>query len=272
MVHPSELHAGALDPGKPVIVRSFLFDDEHRKPIRSEAGVASRLEPRDDLTFGCEEPGRETQEAACPGSRCQHQPTRLVGGPIGVNDDAALSGIPVEHALSEPELCARLDGETGVSLHRSLSEEISAVRLRDPDRARLRLEGRKPLPELGRLEHGEREVVFRAGLERSTDERPRRGADLERAGEMQELRAGKPPELAPELVAAPKQRHVPGILVVGEPDDPRVPVHRAAGVGDVELLDPQHPPTAAREVVEGSAPHGADPDNDRVVGPAGRHS
>ena len=92
-----------------------------------------------------------------------------------------------------------------------------------------------------------------------------RVAALDDAGDVQELLARLGLELAPELVRAPQQRHVVGMLEVREADDPREPVRRAVLVQEVEALEPEHALPAAGEVVERRAPHPADSDDDDVV-------
>ena len=81
----------------------------------------------------------------------------------------------------------------------------------------------------------------------------------------QELLAGFGLELAPQLVRAAEERHVVGVLEVREPDDPRQPVRGALLVEQVETLEPEDALAAAGEVVERSAPHSADSDDDDVV-------
>ncbi len=90
-------------------------------------------------------------------------------------------------------------------------------------------------------------------------------AAFDDAGHVEELLAGFPLEFAPQLVRAPKERDVVGVLEVGEPDDPGEPVRGALLVEDVEALEPEHPLPAPGEVVEGRAPHSPDPDDHDVV-------
>ena len=83
--------------------------------------------------------------------------------------------------------------------------------------------------------------------------------------DVEQLLAGLGLELAPELVRAAEERHVVGVLEVGEADDPCEAVRGAALVKEVEALEPEDAPAASREVVEGGAPHAADSDDDGVV-------
>ena len=82
---------------------------------------------------------------------------------------------------------------------------------------------------------------------------------------MEELFAGLGLELAPQLVGSPEQRHVVGVLEVGEPDDPRQAVRRAVLVEQVEALEPEDALSAPGEVIERGASHPADSDHDDVV-------
>lgn len=52
-----------------------------------------------------------------------------------------------------------------------------------------------------------------------------------------------------------QEQHAGGMLVVGEPDDPRVAVRGAHRVRDAEPLQAQNPLSLAGEVVRGSAAH-----------------
>ena len=90
-------------------------------------------------------------------------------------------------------------------------------------------------------------------------------ARLQGSGHVQELLPSLRLELAPELVRAPKQRHVGGVLEVAEPDDAGDPVRGAELVRNVEALQAEHALPAAGEVVERRAAHSADPHHDDVV-------
>ena len=59
------------------------------------------------------------------------------------------------------------------------------------------------------------------------------------------------------------------MLVVGEADDPRLAVHRAAVVHETELLEPEDPLTPPGEMKGGRGAHRADADDDRVVASRG---
>src|SRR5262249_11841263 len=67
------------------------------------------------------------------------------------------------------------------------------------------------------------------------------------------------------FVGALHERYVTGVLVVHEPDDPCLAVHRAAVMRDPELLEPEYPAAAAREVVQRGAAHRADAHHNGVV-------
>src|SRR5262249_59395591 len=75
-------------------------------------------------------------------------------------------------------------------------------------------------------------------------------------------------ELAPELIGAEQQRDVRRMLVVGEANNPRLAVHGAVLVRDLELLEPDDAAAAAREVVQRGAAHRADAHHHGVVAPA----
>ena len=106
------------------------------------------------------------------------------------------------------------------------------------------------------------EVVLGARAENALEDAL---AALDDSRDVQELLACLGLELAPQLVRAAEERHVVGVLEVREADDPRQPVRGALLVEEVEALEPEHALAAAGEVVERSAPHTADPDDDDVV-------
>ncbi len=55
------------------------------------------------------------------------------------------------------------------------------------------------------------------------------------------------------------------MLVIGQPDHPRVAVAGPLVVRDVELFQSQHARAATGQVVAGGGPHRADPDHDYIV-------
>ena len=122
--------------------------------------------------------------------------------------------------------------------------------------------GREATRHLGAAQHLVLEVVLGARAENAVEDAV---AALDDSGDAQELLAGFGLELAPQLVRAAKERHVVGVLEVREADDPRQPVRRALLVEQVEPLEPEDALAAAGEVVERSAPHSADSDDDDVV-------
>ena len=122
--------------------------------------------------------------------------------------------------------------------------------------------GGKATRHLRAAQHLVLEVVLRARAEDAVENAL---ATLDDPGDVQELLAGLGFELAPQLVRATKERHVVGVLEVGESDDPRETMRRAVLVKEVEPLEPEDALAAAGKVVEGSASHPADSDDDDVV-------
>ena len=78
--------------------------------------------------------------------------------------------------------------------------------------------------------------------------------------------SGQTLELAPQLVGPPQQRHVGGMLPVGEPDDSGESVGGAVLVDQVEALQPEHSEAPAGEVVQRRTPHPSQTQHDHVVG------
>ena len=75
---------------------------------------------------------------------------------------------------------------------------------------------------------------------------------------MEEAGPGLGLEVPPEVVGAAQEGHVARVLGVGQPDDSRVAVARAAAVAGLELLEAQAGGAGLGEVVEGGAAHGAE--------------
>ena len=146
-----------------------------------------------------------------------------------------------------------------------LGEEEPAVGLEHRQRVRLQPVGGVAPRHLGGVEHLVPQPVLLARAERAGEDHLLRRAGVDRAGHVQQLLSGRRLQLAPQLVGAAQQRHVVDVLVVGEPDDPRDAVRRALLVRNVEPLEAEHSPAAARQVVERGAAHAADADDDRVV-------
>ena len=112
------------------------------------------------------------------------------------------------------------DGPVDVGDDRALGEEEAAVRL--PDDARVRLEARVggvSATELLGREDLVRQVVQLGRRQGSAEGRPVLRAALEGAGRDQQPFSGDGLELVPQLVAAPQERNIGRVLVIGEPDD-----------------------------------------------------
>ena len=85
------------------------------------------------------------------------------------------------------------------------------------------------------------------------------------SGDVEEPLARELLQLTPELVGTPEQRHVRGMLPVGEPDDAREAVRGAVLVQEIEALETEHPTPAPGEMEERGAPHPAETYHDHVV-------
>src|SRR5215213_7424406 len=120
-------------------------------------------------------------------------------------------------------------------------------------------------PELRACHHLVREVVELAGFPRALEDPTVLGSGIDGARGVQELLACLYLNLTPQLVGAPEEQHVGGVLVVGQADDARVPVPGAHRVRDAEPLQAKHPPAPPCEVVGGGAAHPPHADDDSVV-------
>ena len=182
---------------------------------------------------------------------------------VGADAHAVLGLLPLEHPL--PRSQRRAVGERALDVRddAALRDDEAAVGLmHDVHRRRQAICGKalaRP-----RLRSAPRARMSCSAHERRTPSRIAVAA-LDDPGDVEELLAGLGLELAPQLVGAPQQRHVVGVLEVGEPDDPRQPVRRAVLVEQVEALEPEDALSAPGEVVERGASHPADSDDDDVV-------
>ncbi len=111
-----------------------------------------------------------------------------------------------------------------------------------------------------------RQVVHQARLERSRDERAGGATSIDAACDEQQRLSRPALELAPQLIGAPQQRHVTGILGISEPDDACGAVRGAAIMSESELLETEHTHASAGEVIERGTAHPARADDDDVVG------
>src|SRR5262249_27189825 len=111
------------------------------------------------------------------------------------------------------------------------------------------------------------QVVITTRARAACDQPAVRFADVEQADTVDERGV----QLPPEFVGALHERYVTGVLVVHEPDDPCLAVHRAAVMRDPELLEPEYPAAPASEVVQGGAALRAAPPHHGVVPPIHTH-
>ncbi len=116
-----------------------------------------------------------------------------------------------------------------------------------------------------RVQHLVVETVDPARLQRAAEHLTRLGAGVHGPGDMDQILPGLGLQVVPQLESPPHQGDVGGVLVVGETEYPVHPVRRAVLVGDVVLLQSQHPAAASCEVMEGGAPHRPHADDDHVV-------
>ena len=153
----------------------------------------------------------------------------------------------------------RLDGH--------LRPRESGLRLVQGDVAGMRRESRESASYLGPVEHLVPQVPFPARTQAARNCEAVRRPDEQPAREPVDLALGIGGELVPQLVGTQQQRHIRRVLEVGLPDDARTAVAGSFVVGGSELLQPEHPLPASREMVGGGAAHAAEPDHDDVVTP-----
>jgi len=120
--------------------------------------------------------------------------------------------------------------------------------------------------DLRRIEHFMIEVMFLRAPQAARHHFALGSADHQSAGDLQQPAAGLLFELPPQFIRAPQQRHVGGMLEVGEPDDARAAVARPLIVRGLKLLDAEDALAARRSMRRGRAPHAAKTNHDHVEG------
>ena len=222
-----------------------------------------RLQPRERLAHAANHPGRQPRDVLRPRACGEHEPLGLDGSTIGADAHAVLRLRPLEHALARSQHCASCERALDVRDDAAFGDDEAAVRLvRD---LHVRRQSRRP-GSAARPRRRSSTSCSRScsAHERSTPSRIRSPPSTIPVI-LEELLACFGLELAPQLVRAAQKRHVVRVLEVREADDAREPVRRALLVEQVEALEPEHALAAAGEVVERSAPHSADSDDDDVV-------
>ena len=107
--------------------------------------------------------------------------------------------------------------------------------------------------------------MLAAGGARTADEGGIGRADIQPAGDVQQLFAEIMLQPLPAFVGAPQQGHVEGAFGIGEADDARFAMGGAVGVRDVELLQPEDANAALGERIAGGAAHAANAEDDDIV-------
>src|SRR5688572_6616866 len=132
------------------------------------------------------------------------------------------------------------------------------------DHAWLGRERRESPMDFRGVEHVVIEIVFTRAAQAAAHHVAVRRADHQPTGHLEEMAAGIALELPPELVRAPEQRHVCGILEVGEANDARTAVTGSMRMPRLKLLEPEDPLAARGDMRCGGAAHAAEPDDDHI--------
>src|SRR5690606_37033678 len=164
-----------------------------------------------------------------------------------------------------PDLRAMPERQPDMGEDGALAGDEPALRLVDGGIAVRQLPAGKALGELPRRQFLMVEPVLDA-----RGERARRHAAAARPGvdgtrDEEQLLAVRLLRLAPQAIGVAQQRHVVGMLEIGEADDAVDAVGRAHAMADVEALEPEHALAAPREMICRGAPHAAHADDDDVV-------
>jgi hypothetical protein len=168
---------------------------------------------------------------------------------------------------SAPEAC-----ELQERFHARLGEEDAGARLEQRYGVVGRVVHREAAPHFRRRQHLVWDAVLHGAASRAGDERTVGRADHQAAGLLEERSAGLTLQLRPQLVRAPDERYVERVLEVGLADDARAPVRGAECVRGRPAVEAGDAEAAAGELVGGGAPHGAEADDQDVVGKHGYES
>ena len=266
VVVPAELEAWHFEHRKAVEIFVALVEDKDGEAVGCEQLGKGRLQPGQHLPLRHRQPGQPRQGAAAPRAGGDHQAAGLVDGAVGGDAHAIAGRLPTQHRLARVDLAAVLEGTIDERHDRALRQQEAGVWLEDGVVIGRQLIRGIAGVDLLAAEHHVRQVVFPAGTQRSLKDMATGRADVQPAGLVEQLLARFGLDLAPQFVGATQQRYVGRMLEVGHADDTRVAVRRAAAVGNVELLQPQHALAAPGKLVTGRAPHPADADNDGIVG------
>ena len=256
-----------MNPGRAVDRKAVQVplgkrDVEDGEAVGREELRPERLEPGEHLPLRRDHAGCEASHVLRVRARGQHQPLRLDLAALGPHPHPVLARRPLEHALPRPQLGAVRERAVDVRDDAALGHDEAALALVDEPQLGRQAISREPARDLGAVELFVLEAVLEARANGALED-PRTAFDGAR--HVQQLLAGLGLELAPQLVRAQHERHVARVLEVRLADDPRNAVRGAELVRHVEALETEDALPAPREVVERSAPHAADPDDDDVV-------
>ena len=265
------LNPGTPKDGRRVVPSLLELADDDGEGARREQLRAQRLEPAEDLPLRRQQVVERRHERPGPRAGGYDQRTCLVRATGGLDAHRVAGGVPLQHRLAGPHVGAALQRDGHVRDNAPFRHEEPAVRLVHGHPLRRKPAAGKTSSNLLATEGLVRQVVLDAGRQGAAEHRALGPARVHGAGDVQKLLAGRRLQFTPTLVGAAEQGHVGRVLGVGEPDDAADAMRRAAVVGDVETLQPQHAEAAACELIHRRGAHRAHANHDDVVGTVGGH-
>ena len=254
MVLP-ELEAGDEEAGEAVVAALLDLQIEDGEGAGRKYSGRVGWSQASTWRSGTARPAQLGDELRGPGARADDEAAGLVASAGRAHPHASAPRAPIQHRLAAMNLgavCQRLLDVRDVA---SLGQQEPALGLvQAQDLLRQAVPWKAPV-QLGAVHHLVRQAVELARFERALEDRAAFGARIHAAGDVKETLAGEALELAPQLVGAPQERHVRGMLPVGEPDDAGEPVGRAVLVHEVEALESEHPQAPAGEMEQRRAAH-----------------
>src|ERR1051326_4440251 len=179
---------------------------------------------------------------------------------------------PVDNCLTGVELRARLDRLVGVSANAVLDVKEAGSSFQHADVGLGRAKAWEASADFVVGECFDVKLVLSGAGQHTGDDLAVSRPDLEDAHFVVELGTGLLFEILPQFVSAFEQRHIAGMLEVGEADEPRLAVRAAVVVSGGKAINAEHALPTARQVIKSRAADAAGSEHDAVPDRRLRHS
>ena len=266
-----DLHAPVVDRWKPVEKTGRRVEGEAGQTASGMVPPDGRLGliPKQRLAEHPQRHLRQLEQVGRPGTRCDHQRVGGVASPVGLHDDMPVAAVrpdcpPAADRGAGLDAGTQSDGLRRVGPHAVFNEEIATTGLVD----------RGPFfrqPHRGPADHGlaaghpfDRQRVDRGRRDRAGHHLAVGWPCHEQARLHQQRPPCRGPQCVPEFIRPAQQRHIIGMLEIGEPDESRLAVGTAPVVARRKAVEPANAGPAGGHVHEGSGTHAARADHDRV--------